>query len=107
MYGAFYNRGQSYFYKGVFEKAIADYVQALKLKPDFVDGYFQRGLAYSKIKNYDSAIADYSQGIKLAPTDSQLFHNRGLVYVEKSMLAGRWWIITRPSGLIPLIQRLM
>jgi len=65
------------------DKAIANYDQAIKLKPDLVGAYYNRGIAYYDKGEYDRAIADYDQAIKLKPDWAEAYYNRGLAYNDK------------------------
>ncbi len=62
------------------DKAIANYDQAVKLKPDGAEAYNNRGLAYDDKGDYDRAIADFDQALKLKPDDAGVYSNRGLAY---------------------------
>jgi tetratricopeptide (TPR) repeat protein len=61
------NRGIAYANNGEYDRAIADFTQAIALKPDFALAYSNRGNAYANKGEYDRAIADYTQAIKLNP----------------------------------------
>jgi len=80
---SYYNQGNDYYKKGLYDKAIADYSQAIKLDPNFVKAYYNRGVAYEKKNNYDKAIADYNQAIKLDPNHANAYYNRGNVHYNK------------------------
>jgi tetratricopeptide (TPR) repeat protein len=71
----FNNRGVAYRLKGEYDRAIADYEQALKLKPS-AEGYFNRGNAHLAKRDYDHAIDDYNQAIKLKADFAAAFDNR-------------------------------
>jgi tetratricopeptide (TPR) repeat protein len=74
------NRGDEFFQRKDYDKAISDYSQAILLNPKYGTAYDNRGLAYYYTKNYDKAISDYSEAIRLSPVDSVLYYNRGLAY---------------------------
>jgi len=65
---AFNNRGVGYRLKGDYDRAVADYNQAIKLNAKFASAYNNRGVAYDKKGEYDRAILDYDQAIKLRPS---------------------------------------
>ena len=74
---AFYNRGNAWGIKGEYDKAIADFTEAIRLKPDDAAAFFYRGLAWGNKREYDKAIADYTEAIRLKPDYAFAFNNRG------------------------------
>ncbi len=68
------NKGQS----GDYQRAIADYNQAIQIKPDYASAYNNRGNAKFRLGNYEGAITDYHQAIKIQPDASLPYYNRGL-----------------------------
>ncbi|MFN6474427.1 MAG: tetratricopeptide repeat protein, partial [Nostoc sp. SerVER01] len=72
--------GSSHHHKSDYTQAIANYTQALKLKPDDVDAYNNRGVAYNNQGNHTQAIADYNQVLKLKPNYADAYNNRGVAY---------------------------
>ena len=56
--------------KGEYDKAIADYDEALKLDPKNALAYDSRGVAWYRKGEYDKAIADYGEAIKLDPKNA-------------------------------------
>lgn len=73
---AFNNRGNAYKNKGQYDRAIQDYDQALRLKPDYAEAFNNRGIAYWKKGQFDRAIQDYDQAIRLKPDDALAYGNR-------------------------------
>ena len=63
--------------KGDFDKAIADYTQAIRLDPKDAEAHFGRGCSYSKKGDHDKAIADFTDAIRLNPKHADAYHNRG------------------------------
>lgn len=80
---AYYNRGSGYDFKGEFDRAIADYGEAIRLKPNFAFAYYARGSAYIEKGEYDRAIADLDAAIRLAPDCAQPYNDRGVSYESK------------------------
>ena len=79
----FFQLANSYLYKSDYRNAIANYNQALKLKPDLTDAYNNRGIAYDNQGNYSEAIADYNQALKLNPDFASAYNNRGIAYTNQ------------------------
>ena len=80
---AFTNRGLAYKRKGLWDKAIADYDEAIRLKPDLAETFINRGTAYYYKGQFDRALKDYDEAIRLKPDLAQAFSNRGTVYNKK------------------------
>src|SRR3989339_240809 len=80
---AHYDRGKVYQERGVYNKALSDYEQAIKIDPNCYEAYYNRGITYQTISKYDEALLDYDQAIKINPNYKQAFNNRGVVYYNK------------------------
>lgn len=65
-----------------YDKAIADYTEALKLTPNDHATLVLRGNSHDANGSPQLAIADYTAAIKLAPDDAAAYYNRGTVYEE-------------------------
>jgi tetratricopeptide (TPR) repeat protein len=68
---------------GGHDKAIADWTDAISLKPDDAEAYCNRGKAYGEKGDYGKAIADYAEAIRLRPDFAKAYYNRGVCYGEK------------------------
>jgi tetratricopeptide (TPR) repeat protein len=66
-----------------YDKAIADFTQAIRLDPGSKTAYYERGRAYYSRRDFDKAIADQSQAIRLAPDYAPAYTGRGNVYADK------------------------
>jgi tetratricopeptide (TPR) repeat protein len=64
---AFYSRGAAYQTKGDLDKAIADYSQAIVLKPDYAAAYENRARAFVDKGDYTRAVADVTKAGELTP----------------------------------------
>jgi lipoprotein NlpI len=80
---AHYNRGSAWHIKGDFDRAIADYNEAIRLGPKAVQPYNNRGGAWYIKGDLDRAIADYSEAIRLDPKAIEPYNNRGLAWRDK------------------------
>jgi tetratricopeptide (TPR) repeat protein len=63
---AFTNRGNGYVFNDDYDRAIADYTEAIRLDPNSVAAYFGRAGAYSDRGDVDRAMADYTAAQRLA-----------------------------------------
>jgi tetratricopeptide (TPR) repeat protein len=79
----YYQQGNVWSEKKEFDRAIADYDQAIKLDPKYIDAYNNRGLAWNEKKEYDRAIADLDQAIKFDPNYAKAYYNRGVSWNGK------------------------
>jgi hypothetical protein len=77
------DRGDAYYAKGDYDRAIADYTQAVALDPNYFAAYFQRARSYERAGDFDRAIADYAEAIRLSPLDVSPVINRGIIYKRK------------------------
>jgi len=64
-----------------FDKAIANYNEAIRLDPKNATAFSNRGNAYAEKGDTDRAIADYSEAIRLNYPNA--FFNRGFAYAQK------------------------
>ncbi|MFQ6058738.1 MAG: tetratricopeptide repeat protein [Anaerolineae bacterium] len=78
-----YKRGFAYLARGDYDRAIADYDQAIQLEPDLAIAYSNRGVAYIAKGDYDRAIANFDQAVKLDPEYAVAYYNRGVAYDHK------------------------
>ncbi len=78
-------RGCAYCKKGDYDSAIADYTEAIRLRPDDPLRYYRpRAFAYAQKADFDNLIADCSEVIRLAPKDSEAYYFRAWAYHTKS-----------------------
>jgi tetratricopeptide (TPR) repeat protein len=79
---AFYNRGNAYYRKGQYDRAIDDYDQAIRLNSEYAKALANRG-AYNNKRSFDRAIEDFDRAINLDPSNAAVFKGRGNVYINK------------------------
>jgi len=75
----YYISGNAHYKNNNFNKAIADYTEAIKLNPHFAEAYYFRGNSYS-LADSDKAIADWTEATRLNPRYAEAYFNRGRAY---------------------------
>ncbi len=78
--------GTAWSEKKEYDKAIADYAEAIRLDPNYANAYYGRGYAWSQKKEYDKAIADYSAAIGLDPKHALAYYRRAFCWLAKKEL---------------------
>jgi len=78
------NRGNAYMMKKDYNRAIAEFSEAIKLDPYYYLAYFNRGVLYHELEreleDIKRAIDDYTKTIELEPTFVNAYYQRGLAY---------------------------
>ena len=80
---AYNNRGNAYYLKGQYYRAIQDYGETINLEPDDATVYNSRGNAYYLNGHYDRAIRDFDEAISLKPDYAKAYSDRGTAYYRK------------------------
>jgi tetratricopeptide (TPR) repeat protein len=73
---AYTNRGVAYYELGEFDRALADYDQAVALDPGDANALFGRAYTYYSLGRNDEAIADFDQALALDPSYVQAYSGR-------------------------------
>jgi tetratricopeptide (TPR) repeat protein len=76
-------RADLYFEQKEYDRALADYEQALRVAPDNADALFGRGCTHLQRDEDDLALADFSAVIRLAPGAAEAYVYRGGVYADR------------------------
>jgi tetratricopeptide (TPR) repeat protein len=76
----YFDSGKASYDKKLYENAISDFSNAIRLVPNYVAAYIERGIAYYDQGQFDKAISDYNEAIRLDPNDATAYNNRGIVY---------------------------
>jgi len=83
---ALVTRGNQFFVRGQFERAIRDYDAAIKLDPKNAKAFYGRGCAHARVDDTIRALLDLTEAIKLDPKDTSAFVDRAIVRV----IRGDW-----------------
>src|SRR5215510_5641959 len=85
---AYRNRGNARADAGANEQAMADFDQAIALRPGDIANYASRARAKLSLRDLPGAIADHSEAIRLAPGNASLYMRRGHVRYVPGVQAG-------------------
>ncbi|MBX9677503.1 MAG: tetratricopeptide repeat protein [Gemmataceae bacterium] len=80
------NRGLIHLEMKSYDKAIADFTEAIKKAPKFLVPYENRASIHAERKEWDKAIADFSELIKLDAKYTDAYRKRAQAYVAKGQL---------------------
>ena len=76
-------RGAIWKEKHEYDKAIADFDEAVRRDPQQSTTLRRRGNVWAAKADYDKAIVDYSKAIRLDPKDARCYSNRGRAWGHK------------------------
>ena len=79
---AFDKRGFAYHLKVAYDKAIQDYDEAIRLKPDFADAFNGRCWVRIAMNDLSRALADCDRSLQLSPNDPPTLDSLGWVYLR-------------------------
>jgi lipoprotein NlpI len=78
--GAYVKRGETYRDQGLYDQAISDFSQALKIAPGLAEAFNGRGLVFAKKGLYDRAVTEYGAALELKPDFAFAYTNLGRSY---------------------------
>jgi tetratricopeptide (TPR) repeat protein len=81
-----YDRGVACLNRKDYDRAIAEFTEAIRHNPRYAAAHYNRGFACLVQKDYDRAIADFDQVIALNPKLATAYSNRGHAYRDKGEL---------------------
>lgn len=73
-------RGVAYYDLGNNERALADYTEAIRLKPRDPLPHYNRGFVFQRMGDASDAVEDFSAAIRLRPDDAWAYYYRGWAY---------------------------
>jgi len=80
---SYFVRGNAWYEKKEYDKAINDHTKAIALDEKYAYAYNNRGIAWADKKEYDKARYDFSNAIALDEKYAAAYNNRGLVQHDK------------------------
>jgi len=81
--GQYMMRGQLFFQVKDYDKAIADYTEAIELNKGKGDVIYEwRGTAYRALRRYDDAIRDFNKAIRCRPDIGSHYYEKAVTYDE-------------------------
>lgn len=86
---AFTNRGSAWGNKRDYERAIADFDEALLVNPEFVIAYYNRALARTNIRDYDGLITDLDEVMRRDPLHADAHNSAAWVLATAPVMAIR------------------
>jgi tetratricopeptide (TPR) repeat protein len=81
--GDFNERAVRLHNRGRYDRAIADYTEAIRLDPKFTRVYVNRATAYNAKGDRDTALADSDEALRLDPRSAAAYNERGAAYSAK------------------------
>jgi tetratricopeptide (TPR) repeat protein len=81
--GLFNKMGNAWYSKGEYDRAIADFDEAIRLDPKGPLPHDGRGNAWASKGEYDRAVADFDEAIRLDPKNPLHRNNRGVAWKQK------------------------
>ena len=78
------NQGIAHTRMGQPDEAIADFTEAIRLKPKYAEAYNNRGFVYGRDKReFERAITDFTEAIRLKPKYAEAYKNRANAHMKK------------------------
>lgn len=94
----YYKLGVMYGEGKRFKDAAASFLQAIRLKPDYIDAYYGLGHAYYDLQRWEESIKAFEKVLSLDPKDEQAYTRLGELY-QKVRAAERVMPSPRSSSL--------
>ncbi len=77
---AWNNLGMQHLNSGRFPGALACFMEAARIKPDYADAWYNAGVALGRLQQYPRAIAAYQEALRLDPENADGWANLALAY---------------------------
>lgn len=88
-HAANYNKGVIYFRLGQYQKAIMNFHEAIRVKPDYAEAYYNLGIIYHTLGQYEIALKNFNEAIRIMPNHAGAYNNRAFIYLTmKNNISG-------------------
>jgi tetratricopeptide (TPR) repeat protein len=77
------NLGVASFHNGVFDMAKSQFLEAIKLDPEFAEAYNNLGLAYTEIDEEEQATEAFSKAVSINPELHAAYNNLGYIFFKQ------------------------
>lgn len=94
----YYKTGVKYGRAKLFEQAAANFLLAIRLKPDYGDAYYGLGHAYFDLKRWKTSIAALEQAVKINPKDDEAYAMLGKAYLNLRREGSDGALVEPPEG---------
>ena len=96
-----YNRGSQYLRNNMYDEAIAEFNEAIRINPNDASAYCNRGMAYvyAEKPDLDQAISDCKKAIELKPGYGRAYNNLAVAYYSKREYGKSWESIHKAEAL--------
>jgi tetratricopeptide (TPR) repeat protein len=78
-----FDKGDMYFDQEMYSEAMAEYIKAIEIKPDWALPHNNLGRVYEETNKPDLAIREYSEAIRLDPKLAEAHYNLASVYYDR------------------------
>lgn len=76
----FVARAQMHYDNERYDRAVAEFTEAIKVDPKDSTTFYKRGLAYVAREDTEKAVADYTEAVKLSPEFTAAYFHRGVAF---------------------------
>jgi hypothetical protein len=80
-----YNLGVALAEKGDLDAAIREYLEAVRISPDFTEAHTNLGIAFARKGNLDAAIRELREALRISPNETIIQNALGLALSQKKM----------------------
>jgi len=88
-HAANYNKGVIYFRLGQYQKAMMNFHEAIRVKPDYAEAYYNLGIIYHTLGQHEVALKNFNEAIRIMPNHAGAYNNRAFIYLTmKNNISG-------------------